>query len=140
MPTKLKTKPAVAEKAMTITPEMSLAEQVVQAKDAYDKAKVLIREFDKVVKTLKEHMPVDADPMKPFRFEGLTGDVEFSAAGSKRTLEDVKAFHEAVGDDVFYAIATVPLKEVDRYLSDLEQETMVTKVHSGPRKMSVKSK
>jgi len=103
----------------------------------YAKAKKFVAQYDKVKAALKGHIPEGASALEPVVFLGTEADAEFSAQPNQRTIADLKAIHELVGDDVFYAIATIPLKEVDRYVTEPEQEGVVEKAPTGARKFKL---
>lgn len=138
--TRVKTKPVVSDKVMTINEPNALAEQLVQYNDSYQKAKKVVTEYDGIKRKLQGYIPKDADTSEPYRFEGVSGDVEFSACAMQRKVTALRELHEKLGDDVFYAIATVTLKDVDKYLTEIEQNGIVEKSQTGPRKFSLKPK
>lgn len=96
-------------------------------------AKELIKSFDGDKAKLKKLIPEDWNPEDEVVFSGVLADAKFSPAANKREITDIKRFHELVGDDVFYAVATVPLKEVDKYLTEVEAEEIVSSMRVGPR-------
>lgn len=106
----------------------------------YAKAKKFVAKYDKSKSTLKDHIPDGANSSEPVLFLGSEADVEFSAQPDQRTIDDLKAIHELVGDEVFYAIATIPLKEVDRYVTEPEQEGLVSKAATGARRFKLVAK
>jgi hypothetical protein len=103
----------------------------------YAKAKKFVAQYDKVKGGLKGHIPEGATATEPVTFLGTEADAQFSAQPNQRKIENLQALHELVGDDVFYAIATIPLKEVDRYVTEPEQEGIVVKAATGARKFKL---
>jgi len=106
----------------------------------YAKAKKFVAKYDKTKKDLATHIPEGANASEPVIFLGTEANAEFSANANQRKIENLRAIHELVGDDVFYAIATIPLKEVDRYVTEPEQEGLVTKALTGARKFKLSPK
>jgi hypothetical protein len=100
----------------------------------------LTKEFDSIKEALKKMIPDDAKPDAPYSFSGIDHDAEFSSMAEVRGIIDLRLLHDALGDDVFYAIAKVSLKDLDKYLSEAEQADFVVKERSGPRKLSIKEK
>lgn len=118
----------------------ALVDALVDNKHNYDKANKLIKAFDATKTTLRKLIPADAAEEAEVKFLGTTGDAVFSAASVKRALTDVRAAHKALGDEVFYAIATISLKDLDKYLSEAEQGAMVHSDRTGARVCKLKSK
>lgn len=120
-----------------------VAEQVealVKLKKEADKAKAVIAEYDGARKALMELIPEDASDFEPVIFEGETHNAVFSARAAKRSVADLQKLHSILGNKVFYEIASVPLTEVDKYLSEEEKEQVLMTAHTGPRVIKIEEK
>jgi hypothetical protein len=134
----------VVTKTKAATKSVSLISEKVER---LAELRILLREYEKLVKEqdtikegLKKLIPDGWNPASPFVFEGTEHDAEFSAQSEVRSVTDLMTVHKLLGDDVFYAIAKVSLKDLDKYLSEEEQGEFVAKERTGPRKLSLKEK
>lgn len=117
-----------------------IVDKMTELRPLYNKAKKTIKEFDGLKSDLKNFIPPDADPAEPVTFVGTELDGVFTAQSQTRHLTDVRLLHEMLGDDVFYSICKVSLTDVDKYLSEDEQECLVKKQRDGARNFSLKMK
>lgn len=65
--------------------------------------------------------------------EGNDYRVKIGKVGEKRALTDVKAVHEMLGDEAFYALATISMKDLDSYLNDAQKKKVIVKNRGGSR-------
>lgn len=61
--------------------------------------------------------------------------LQAGTVGTARTINDLRKVHEMMGDETFYAVATVPLKDIDAHLI-LPQRELVLDEH--PTKRTIK--
>lgn len=92
----------------------------------------------KRLKDLKEKLGIVADADTPAdQVATLTGAryaVEWTARGNEREVNDLRALHKRLGDEVFYASAKMPVKALNQHLSESELVAYTTTALTGPRK------
>lgn len=138
MVVKVITKKKAATK--TISPTVEMVERLAELKIQLREYEKLVKEADSIKEGLKKLIPDQWSPANPYVFQGIEHDAEFSAQAEVRTVNDLMSLHNLLGDDVFYAIAKVSLKDLDKYLSEQEQGEFVVKDRTGPRKLVLKEK
>jgi len=117
---------------------VEIVEEMAGQKIELNAFKKLEKKYNDNRDTLKSMIPDDAEEGDPVVFTGNKHAVEFSACGNVRTITDMKMLHKKLGDEVFYALATVKLTDLDKYLSVEEQEDFVVTSQTGSRTCSVK--
>jgi|WetSurSiteA1Bulk_404760.scaffolds.fasta_scaffold45230_3 hypothetical protein len=131
-------------KAKQATVQANLIQEVVETladlKEKIKELSALEDQYDKQRKFLLNLIPDKVPKDQPFVFEGIEHNVEFSPQSEKRKVTDMKRLAELIGIDVFFDICTVPLKEVDKYLTELEAEQVVETNRTGARVMKVVDK
>lgn len=115
-------------------------ERLAELKKKLAELDALAKEFEGLKDGLKKAIPDSAPAGSPYTFEGTEHVVEFSAMAELRSVLHMHLLHLALGDEVFYAICKVAMKDLDKYLSEEEQKEFVVKERTGARKMSIKEK
>jgi hypothetical protein len=128
-------------KLVNDTPELTSLQRLI---DAYGvllpqaaAAKKIVEEAEKLKKKLVEQLGEGLDPGKARTLAGSAFTAELGEAGNKRELLDVKAVHEILGDEAFYAIAGVGMADLDKYLSEVQKEKVIATTPTGPRKLNI---
>lgn len=115
-------------------------ERLAELKKKLAELDALAKEFEGLKDGLKKTIPDNVPASSPYTFEGTEHVVEFSAMAELRSVLHMHLLHLALGDEVFYAICKVAMKDLDKYLSEEEQKEFVVKERTGARKMSIKEK
>lgn len=68
--------------------------------------------------------------------KGTKGQVRFSPCADKRYCVDPQAVHKLLGDEAFYAMITVSLADLDKYLTAADKAKVVA-LGVGSRSMTV---
>jgi hypothetical protein len=152
MPIKLMVKPKVAPaiektvvKSGTSQEISDLIDKIGGMQAAVDKVKARQkRDADEVLKPFADTMKLlvgllnkveDKEPLEEFEQHGNEFDITASKCTQVRTLVDVKGaitkLNKAVkGDSVLgFKLATITLTNLDKYLSPIEQQDIVTKTN-----------
>lgn len=116
--------------------EAELADIIIQTNAALEAAKQPRKEQNAAKKELLEIVEKQAGPDDVVTIEGKLGIVKFGQASNKRVLIDAKAVHKMLGDETFYALASVSLTDLDKYLTE-EQRKQVLDTERGSRGMDV---
>lgn len=92
--------------------------------------------FKKVKEYLIDNVPseYDLDTKVQRRVSNYT--VNFSGATTTRKITNTKAVHDVLGD-AFYEVVNIPLKEAEKYLSQMELDGLCEKVR-GRRRLTIK--
>lgn len=135
--------------AKALTPKLSPLAALIDltgslSEDA-EKIQQQIREHQEAIKALSEKLQPLAEAQKELKDQVAEldypddradiierGEQFFITVGKKgvsRAISDIVRVHQILGDEVFYALATVPLRDIDSYLTpdQKEQVTAVTR-------------
>lgn len=130
-PLKTKAKPAapVGETAL-------LVDKIVEQNPAILAAKEPKKLQEQARKELLELVQPSHEPTDEIVVKGTKGQVRFSPCSTKRSCVDPQKVHQMLGDEAFYAIITVSLTELDKYLTP-HQVAQVVVPECGSRGMTV---
>lgn len=116
---KAKKKAAVDEAVVLAVEEMASLKPDIEAgeiaKKKYEKQRLFLRNL----------VPSSAPPLEPYQFEGETHKAVFGPLQNTRSVTNIKAIHKLLGDEVFYQIVSVSLKDLDSYLTPEEQKGVI---------------
>jgi hypothetical protein len=113
-----------------------LAPEMVKLKKMQEKLKPLA-DAEKALKAAMADLAVGDD--KTGTELGETFLVEYGKRGTSREIIDVKAIHEMLGDELFYAMASLKLGDVDAYLTPPQKELVIKESRSA-RSIKVKAR
>lgn len=120
--------------------EIEIAEKVEEMAELLpqiDALKKYKERYEKLRCELLEKIP-DGMEAEGIEFFGTKHMVEFTPCADKRAVADMVKLRNALGEATFMAIAKVLLEDVDKYLSEIEQESIIVKSQTGARKCKVK--
>jgi len=110
-------------------------DRIMELKKLIDATAPAAKEMAKLVADLRaQAMTQDDDQV--VSYEGDTGTVVFGESAKTRELTDLKAAKKALGNDVFFEVATITLGDLDKYLTPAELAPLI-KEGRGGRKISV---
>lgn len=117
-----------------------IVEKMASLKADLDAMKLTQKEYDDHRKFLLDKIPEGTPAGMPYEFDGITHKVVFNKQSTGRSFKAgaMKRLHEMLGDDVFYAICNVALKDVDQYVAPSEQDEIIEENYSGTRTCSIK--
>jgi hypothetical protein len=103
------------------------------------KAEPLEKELAKLTKELRD-LTTDVPAAQEVRFIGTKFDVVFGECGHTRKISDMKMVRKVMGNDAFMEVATVTLKDIDRYVAKKDQESFIVEAQNGPRHFNLTPK
>jgi diaminopimelate epimerase len=115
-----------------------LVEQAYEIKKDLDNSKVLTKQLDAIKGKFKEMFPEHAGPEDEIVFTGVKHKVVFTEQAKKREITSVQKIHKMLGDKVFYALCSINLGDLDKYLSPDEIATVVKEEKNGARTFTIK--
>lgn len=113
-----------------------LVDTIVEQNPAILSAKEPKKVQDSARKELLDMVEAAFETSDEIIVKGTKGQVRFSPCSTKRECVDVKAVHEMLGDEAFYAIVRIGLTDLDKYLTAHQME-QVTEKGCGSRSMTV---
>jgi hypothetical protein len=144
-----KKKPAVQEVTLVVSPLHELIdeygrqhEEAAPVLAAIKELQEQLKPFQEAKKALEEavlHLDQsdsDRDPYEVYTEKGAEYQVELGKQEAARSITDLKAVRDLMGDDVFMKVAKVNLKDVDNYLTLPEREA-VLETKFGKREIKV---
>lgn len=115
-------------------------ERLIELKVQIDAIKAQVDEYEKLRKELSGLSDTIGAANEQVTFEVENGVVSFSAKTFERKVTDMPKVFAHLGQDNFLKVASVALKDIDKYLNVNEQTDCVTKDLTGARKISVSPK
>jgi len=85
-------------------------------------------------------IPDEADPEEKFELEGKVFTVEISKAKKTRKIIDLVKVFEALGEDLFVKLASIPMSGIDLHLSEAEQAECIETNFSKTRTIKLTKK
>lgn len=104
----------------TLTKE---AEPVLKQIKALQEQLKPLKDAEKALQETLDSLDLDDDATSEEL--GALFRVEIKAKGSSRSINDLNRVREMLGDEVFFSIATVSLKDVDAYLTPPQKEEVI---------------
>src|SRR4051812_36868764 len=102
---------AKAPRPRKVSDAARLADAIIAENAAISVAKPAKKRQDDARAELLELVGQGVGVDKEITVNGTTGAVKFGACSQGREVKDMRRVHELLGDDEFYALATVGLKE-----------------------------
>lgn len=93
-----------------------------------------------VKKALQEHYDSTLSADQAFEQESEHFLLEVSAKGNQRTVTSAAKVCALLGDEKFLAVATVPLKAIDDYMTPEEKAEVLKEERTGSRTLKLKPK
>lgn len=122
--------------------EANALAELTDMQPAIAAAKDLLRKASALEAVLKS-AGQNRDPEEELMLEGADGARAVLTPGSsKRIITDMKAVHAMLGDELFYAHASIPLEVLDQHISKHYQETtgMVASSRSNSRQVKIQKR
>lgn len=130
-------KPSSKSVKKVVNETTELVEKYVLLKSQVDKMSPVVKEMEGLKAKLKGLIPADADKEGEVVIPGEYHNIIFGRCAKSRSVTDMRALHQMLGDDLFYAIVSVKLADVDRYLTDSQQQGLVVEGFSETRTLKV---
>lgn len=138
--TQAKPKPKIGIAVPKVAPQPTetekLADTIIEQYPVIESAKEPKKLSDAARKELLELVEATSTDKEPITVHGTLGTVKFSAKSDSLVCTDLKKVHEILGDDAFYALASVGITELKKYLT-MHQLADVTEQRTGSRTMTV---
>lgn len=112
-------------------------ERLIELKMQIDAIKSSVDEYEKLRKELSGLSDTIGAANEQVTFEVENGVVSFSAKTFERKVTNMEKVFAHLGRENFLKVASVALKDIDKYLSPNEQTDCVSKDLTGARKISV---
>lgn len=112
-------------------------ERLIELKMQIDAIKAQVDEYEKLRKELSGLSDTIGAANEQVTFEVENGVVSFSAKTFERKVTNMEKVFAHLGQENFLKVASVALKDIDKYLSPNEQTDCVSKDLTGARKISV---
>ena len=102
--------------------QLKITAQIKKLKAQQDDFKDRLKQLVTLAEaTMGKQHPAD----ETFTVIGQTHRCEFGKKGTNRTIKDLEQVQAILGDEVFYSVASVPLKDIDAYLTPPEKELVL---------------
>lgn len=111
-------------------------DRIGELQEIVDAGKAAAKEVESLKAELKEAMGENLAATSSASISGEHFAATLSAKATSRSIIDLKAVHEAMGD-VFYEVASVPLKACDDYLTKPQRDKLLKTENTGARTLKV---
>ncbi|MCO5157897.1 MAG: hypothetical protein M9945_14305 [Aquamicrobium sp.] len=122
--------PMLSEFAAKIDEVGRLEGPALKVKDRIKKLQEELKPYAKVQKELQEIIDQLGDPDAAIEELGVEFKIEAGIRGTSRKVTDMKRVHEILGDELFYACATITLKDLDAYMIEPQRKEVITESRS----------
>lgn len=113
------------------------AERIIAVQVDLIEAKKITADYEKDRKFLASLADETAKPEDEVVYTVEGGSVKFSPKTEQTAVTDIKAIHQTLGDEAFYAIAKISIDNLKKYLSASEIEKVAASKLTGARRISV---